>query len=139
MPQTGNNYQQGWIVRGDCPMGCGQTLLINSAGFIRCAAETCPRPTAVSELLTDVESEHIVMLQAGGNWTLRHPLLERIETDLFSCHIADHVLADVVNDNAPEPGVYRIVYVGHDPVSTTLHAPMLRWEKLPETTLTCGR
>lgn len=38
-------------VKGQCPMGCGDTLFIGSGGYITCSWHACPNPTAVADLL----------------------------------------------------------------------------------------
>ena len=51
-------------VQGNCPMGCGEGLILGEGGVIWCAALLCPRPTAAAEILADRESEHIVIFDA---------------------------------------------------------------------------
>ena len=95
----------GIVVRGFCPMGCGETLRLSGGGTVICFGRDCPRPTAVSELLKDNETEHIVQLDANG-WMVRHPLWERIAGRLESCSLADDL-----NLNGPpvsNPGRYRV-------------------------------
>jgi hypothetical protein len=72
------------MVQGYCPMGCGQTLRISGGGQIVCFGQDCPRPRAVSELLEDHETEHIVWMDED-HWLVRHPLWERIAGRLERC------------------------------------------------------
>lgn len=71
-------------IRGNCPMGCGQTLVAWNDGVIGCVSATCPRPQAVRELLDDGETEHVVDIDADG-FTIKHPLCERLDDHLFDC------------------------------------------------------
>lgn len=73
-------------IRGYCPMGCGETLFVAAGGYITCSNVPCPNPTAVSDILDDRESEHVVVLDADG-WTIRHPLRERLGDALLTCDI----------------------------------------------------
>lgn len=38
-------------VQGFCPAGCGPTLVLGSDHHVICGSDTCPRPTAVADLL----------------------------------------------------------------------------------------
>lgn len=71
---------------GYCPMGCGQHLFIGAGGFITCAWIDCPRPDAVSTLLEDRETEHVVLFGRAG-FTIRHPLRERLDDALMTCDL----------------------------------------------------
>lgn len=74
-----------------------------------CSVIDCPRPTAVSDLLRDRETEHIVAL-GPSSFTVRHPLRERLDDDLLTCDLPHHI-AD--SDGPPgEPGRYRVVSAG---------------------------
>lgn len=117
-------------VQGYCP-ACGErTLHLTSGGFIKCLNHDCTRRDAASLLLMDSEVEHLVDLTDEG-FTVKHPLRERVEGDLFDCDIFAHVQADINNDWVSKgPGRYRVVFVGHDPVSSSLHAQMCLWERL---------
>lgn len=94
-----------WIVRGFCPMGCGQTLVISETGFVSCSAEQCPRSTAVTELLADPEIEHTVTLTRNG-FTVKHPLRERLDNALLKC-LPSVKLAQAGRSPRP-PGDYRL-------------------------------
>lgn len=110
-----------------CPMGCGQTLHLSPGGMIVCLTPTCPDQMAVSKLLGESETDHIVTLnddartwvfnkETGydeqvspgvwyGSFTIRHPLRERIELDdLADCPLHPHL-----SRNHPgEAGTYRV-------------------------------
>jgi Family of unknown function (DUF6085) len=89
---------------GYCPMGCGQTLFAADGGHITCRRLTCPRPTAVTDLLEDRETEHIVEFDPR-TFTIRHPLRERIDDALLTCDLHDYVSR---LDGPPvQPGRYR--------------------------------
>lgn len=117
-------------VRGFCPMGCGPTLHLMPTGFIQCLAPECPDRGAVSTLLADAETEHIVDLKADGTMTLQHPLRERIQGSLFDCDLLGFAEDDRGNGNTPrQPGRYRVTHSGND-WSTYVPLPFLRWEAL---------
>lgn len=95
-----------WI-RGYCPMGCGSTLRRRPADDkIVCQHSRCPRPTAVTELLDDPESEHVVTFEAEG-FTVRHPLRERLDGGLMHC-LLHEFLAGLPRPPRPD-GRYRMV------------------------------
>lgn len=75
-----------WI-NGYCPMCGKQHLYLQPGGLIVCKSmgePECPNRVAVTALLSNGETEHIVDLTESG-WTIKHPLRERIADDLFSC------------------------------------------------------
>jgi hypothetical protein len=91
-------------VAGYCPMGCGETLETFERG-IRCSAPECADPAAVSKVLADPETEHIVVLTAE-NFHMQHPLRERLEGELFTCPLFQHLLQ---LDGPPVPvGRYQV-------------------------------
>lgn len=92
-------------VAGYCPMGCGQTLFVGSEGGITCSYYRCPRPGAVDTILSDPETEHIVLLEER-HFAVEHPLRERVDGELFDCEI-NRRLSSL--DGPPrEPGRYRV-------------------------------
>jgi hypothetical protein len=116
-----------------CPMGCGDTVHTDYDQDISCRAPNCPDPDAIEKLLSDPETEHTVHL-TEDSFIVKHPLRERLAEDLFTCGLHAGVRADLDNGNAPtEPGTYRVIYVGHDLVSSSLHALMCAWEPLHPT------
>jgi len=40
-------------IRGNCPMGCGEGLILSELGELFCGDLLCPRPTAAAEILAD--------------------------------------------------------------------------------------
>lgn len=92
-------------VNGYCPMGCGATLARWSDGTILCTHPACTVPTAVDSILSDQETEHIVVLRPG-DFTIRHPLRERLDDELMTCRL-HKVIASF--DSPPDPpGRYRV-------------------------------
>jgi hypothetical protein len=98
---------------GYCPVGCGPTLVIGIAdpishdtGRVVCGSPSCPRPGAAGELLADQETEHIVFL-GEDDFTLRHPLRERLDDDLMTCELHLLMAKKVLTDVAP--GKYRVI------------------------------
>jgi hypothetical protein len=91
-------------VAGNCPMGCGATLVL-AGSTLACAIATCPRPTAAAELLADVETEHIVDLKKV-TFTVRHPLRERLDDALMRCDL-DYQISQSARAPHP-PGLYRV-------------------------------
>jgi Family of unknown function (DUF6085) len=85
-------------------MGCGEGLVLGEGGVVWCASLLCPRPSAVSELLDDVETEHIVVF-GPDTFTVRHPLKERLDDALMECVLHDHIAA-LPGPPVP-PGRYR--------------------------------
>jgi len=71
---------------GNCPMGCGPHLFVGAGGYITCAWIDCPHPDAVSTLLADRETEHVVQFGEAG-FTIRHPLRERLDDALMECDL----------------------------------------------------
>lgn len=90
-------------VRGYCPMGCGMRLMMNEKGTIICTNGECPHPLAVSDLLSDQETEHVVTFGDRG-FTIRHPLRERLNDHLLQCDLHDHLTA--LNGPPVPPGTY---------------------------------
>lgn len=90
-------------VAGYCPMGCGQTLFLGEAASVVCSAPSCPRPAAVTEILTDPETDHVVEVTEDG-WQGLHPLRERLDGELLSCDLSQAMLDGL----PPPPGRYRV-------------------------------
>lgn len=91
-------------VAGYCPMGCGRTLFLAAGGCVTCSFISCPRPTAVDDLLEDQESEHIVQFDPD-EFTVRHPLRERLDDALMDCDL-HHYIASLPGPPV-RPGRYR--------------------------------
>lgn len=105
-------------VRGFCPMGCGETLGLANDGDVMCCSAGCPEPSAVSRILADPETEHVVRLDTDG-YQVKHPLKERLNNELLTCTVHECVQ----NANVPGAGTYRAV---PDPK----HDGYYIWEKL---------
>lgn len=75
-------------VAGYCPMGCGQTLFLGEGGYVTCSMLACPNPAAVSDLLDDPQTEHVMTVTREG-FTIRHPWRERIGRRLEECEVFD--------------------------------------------------
>lgn len=103
------------IITGFCPMGCGETLYLDGS-HIECCNKECPQSDAVSLILEDRESEHIVELGLK-TFIVRHPLRERLADALMSCGLNDWI---ALQPGPPErPGRYRVLWHGliHDPAT----------------------
>jgi hypothetical protein len=87
-----------------CPMGCGETLHLMAGGMISCLGPDCPDQGAAQKILSDRETEHVVVFGADS-YTVRHPLRDRLG-DLFSCpvHLLVHALPGPPDD---QTGRYR--------------------------------
>lgn len=97
-------------IAGYCPMGCGATLTADQYQII-CTAPWCPRPSAVSRLLAVDEPEHVVVVGAQ-EFTVRHPLRERLDGELEACLVHQRLLH---LDGPPvEPGTWKLHTVGDD-------------------------
>lgn len=86
-------------------MGCGPHLHVMSGGMIMCLAPGCPDPGAVTGIISDAETEHIVVYK-GGTYIVRHPLRERIGDALVECDLAAAVFR--LSDHPQEDGRYRM-------------------------------
>lgn len=86
-----------------CPMGCGKTLYA-CYDEIRCYHSDCPRPTAAHEILSEPQTDHVVQIHSG-EFTLKHPLRERLDNGLFGCTLGNYLM-----DEKPPafPGRYVI-------------------------------
>ena len=79
-------------IEGYCPMGCGETLFRGAGGGITCSYLQCPDPTAVDTILSERETEHVVVIDADG-FTIKHPLRERVHGELFECGLHAYMAA----------------------------------------------
>ena len=73
-------------VEGYCPMGCGRTLFLGNSGYVTCSWLECSNPSAASRVLCEPEVEHIVVIREG-DFTIQHPLRERLDGDMFDCEL----------------------------------------------------
>lgn len=108
-------------IRGFCPMGCGETLFVGAVGHITCSFQDCGHPTAVDELLADRETEHVVKLSAT-DFTVRHPLHERLDDALMTCDL--HAWIASRPGPPAKPGTYRVAWGGDHGCNS--------WAELPD-------
>ena len=109
-----------------CPMGCGQTVVvrlranldrpgldrIEAGAELECTAKSCPQRDAAHRILTDPDAmDHVVVLGAS-EFSIVHPLRERLDMALAACQL-NHVLGDWDNPLHP-PGRYRVTLSGQD-------------------------
>lgn len=100
-------------VEGRCPQCGHEELKVNAANpKVYCHNPQCTRPDAVTRLLKESDPDHVLVVKEGF-WTLKHPLRERLEGDLFGCEIANAVAAldgvEVEGD-----GRYHVSWEGPD-------------------------
>jgi len=107
-------------VAGRCPMGCGEYLVLGAGGRIVCSWPHCLRSAAVDELLEDKETEHLVVFHER-NFTVRHPLRERLDDQLLTCDV--HAQCEIF-DLADNPlGSYRFFEDGQSEFLAPLRRP----------------
>ena len=94
------------LVAGNCPMGCGESLLLGEGGFVTCCSLGCPAPDAVARILADPETHHVVEVDEHG-WSGKHPLRERLDNELLSCDLS----AAMLKYETVPPGRYRVTRV----------------------------
>ena len=96
-------------VKGYCPMGCGETLTVMAGGYITCRRLDCPRPDALTEILADRETEHLVTF-SNTAFTVRHPIRERLDDQLMACQLHEYIAG--LPGPPVQPGLYRAVQDG---------------------------
>jgi hypothetical protein len=99
------------MVKGICP-ACGTANLVLHDDKVRCEKSGCPRPDTVWMLLSDTEVEHIVRVNKH-DFTVRHPLRERVGTELLDCLMHAMVADDLEEHDDTALGTYR-VWLGFD-------------------------
>jgi len=92
-------------VQGYCPMGCGSTLFLGAGGYVTCSFIGCPDPGAVSTILEDGETEHIVTIE-DKRFHVQHPLRERLDGKLHTCGL--HRYLSELDGPPRKPGRYRV-------------------------------
>lgn len=113
-------------IAGYCPMGCGETLVVGEDGCPVCTHIDCSRPGALTELLENDETEHVVTIREDG-FTVEHPLRERLDGALHECKLHQ----DLQGADGPpeEPGRYRVVSHQPDAVSESYRlGPVGAWD-----------
>lgn len=109
-------------LQGRCPHCGAEELQRGFQGRIVCGNTLCERQDAVNSLLTDPQlTEHLIKVskrhRPGSaepqveitDVTLRHPLVERLDDDLFTCELALYMEA-----GRPEllpVGMYQVIQV----------------------------
>jgi hypothetical protein len=97
-------------VRGYCPMGCGETLMLGAGGYVTCGHLDCPQPSAVSDILDVRETEHLVDLGPLSTFKILHPLRERLGRKLLDCDL--HAYLESLAGPPVARGTYRAVWSG---------------------------
>lgn len=93
-------------VEGRCPSCEKEELALSSSGEIYCVDKACARPKAVTEILKNASTKHIVKL-TSYNFSVQHPLIERLEDGVFECELVKEL---TYSSNPPKPtGVYQVV------------------------------
>lgn len=117
-------------VVGYCP-ACGKTELElrKYDGMILCTGHPCPNPGAAFEVLQDPEIHHIVRFDSDSEtFNVKHPLRERVDSELLDCDIHDEVLRWAV-DGGSTNGTWRLKRRDDVPGEEANEWPWL-WEKL---------
>jgi hypothetical protein len=107
-------------VPGYCPACGNPTLQTTTGNRITCIMMDCPRPDSAAEILDDGETAHIVVLEFGG-FTIRHPLIERLDDALLSCALHSYLLGQ--GEAFGPSGRYRVVAGGNDWIFTRIEDP----------------
>jgi len=87
-------------------MGCGETLFLSVDGIVTCSLLSCEQPEAVSALLEDRETDHIIWLGGEDSYTVRHPLRERLDDGLLNCPLDSYLIS--LDGPPTSPGCYLV-------------------------------
>lgn len=98
-------------ISGLCPMGCGDTLLVNDEYRISCYGSQCPRPSAADEILSEPTAGHIMETNIF-RYDLIHPLRERLDQQLLQCELSRYL--DTLESTPVSPGRYQVTGSGTD-------------------------
>lgn len=110
-------------VAGFCP-ACGQELLVlTDTGHIICALSDCPNQGAVDDLLDDRETGHVVVF-GETEFTIRHPLIERLDDALLDCDL--HRIIAGLDGPPVQPGRYRARHIPGE-FAVTRHSLAGQW------------
>jgi hypothetical protein len=104
---------------------CGGPLHLLEDGSIECLADDCPNDTAVTDLLSDPEREHIVRIEED-RFHVKHPLRERINDGMLSCTI--HTQLSDMDAPPTASGVYRVYPVDDESDTRALGDPRLYFQ-----------
>jgi hypothetical protein len=94
----------GFTVQGRCPACGSEALMLGEGGFVTCSRLDCPRPEAAALILADGDTAHLVELRET-DFTVRHPLCERLDDALLSCTLHQHLQLMPPR----RPGRYRVL------------------------------
>lgn len=95
-------------LQGFCPACGSHSLFVGSGGYITCGVIGCSNPCIVDELLSESETEHIVVFGPEG-FDIQHPLRERAKRGLFTCGLYE--CCRDLGGPPVVPGRYRAVEV----------------------------
>lgn len=107
-------------LQGHCPVCGAEELRRGFQGLIQCGNTLCERQDAIHSLLTDPElGNHLIRVtkrvrhsEAGAteilDWTIRHPLSERLNDDLFACEMGLYVHAMWDGGSPLTEGTHRV-------------------------------
>jgi len=125
-------------IKGYCPW-CGHPdPEVGPDAFLRCTNPDCPNPDGVAYVLLDNEIEHIVRFDEGAEtFNVKHPLRERIDSELLDCPIHAVVRAQI-NDGQiysdhqwhPVGGTWRLRYEQAQQENPEFGGDPFSWEKL---------
>lgn len=114
------------VIYARCPACGGQDLLVapehspdpvdsGAYGVLRCWREECPDPDAANRLLSDAEIHHVVRFDSNGYFNVKHPLRERIDSELLDCSIHPVVVDAVADERITPRGSWRLIAVPATP------------------------
>jgi hypothetical protein len=90
-------------------MGCGQTLFL---GDLTCSSLECPKPDAAFQLLCNEEATQHIVVFTKGDFSIKHPLRERLEDELFDCPLHRYLHSLPAAPGKAAPGKYEAVHDG---------------------------
>ena len=94
-------------IGGYCPMGCGETLHLSTAGLAVCSDIDCPNPSAADNLLAAcAETRHIVTIADSGQHDVDHPLIEHADGTERGCDLPAYI--GRLPAAVLRPGRYRV-------------------------------
>jgi hypothetical protein len=96
-------------VHGFCPVCGGETLFLGEGGDVTCTRPTCPRPTAVAEILGEGECGHLLGID-HFDYSVIHPLVERLDNVLLDCELTRYMRS--LAGPPVQPGYYRVTGSG---------------------------
>lgn len=78
-----------------CP-ACGQpnSMRVSHAPqrtMLVCQTPDCPRPLAAEQLLSEQQGTRHVIRIDGDGYSVKHPLIERLDDALLDCNLANRV------------------------------------------------